>query len=104
MPGLLDGRALGRIASVAKVVVVGSINVDLVVQVARLPAPGETVAGGKFTLAMGGKGANQAVAAAKLGAETWIVGMTADDDFGRAARKDLADSGVNISYIGSGSE
>ena len=74
-----------------RVVVVGSINVDLVVAVARLPAAGETVAGGRFAHHGGGKRANQAVAAARLGAAVSFVGAVGDDDMGdeavaRAAR------------------
>ena len=53
------------------IVVVGSVNVDMVVKGERLPAPGETVVGGRFVMAGGGKGANQAVAAARLGAKVY---------------------------------
>jgi len=82
------------------VIVVGSVNMDLVVTVPALPRPGETVAGGSFTRALGGKGANQAAAAAKLGARVWLVGLTGDDDFGREARADLEARGVDISSLG----
>ena len=61
---------------------VGSINVDLVVRLAHLPAPGETVTGGTFARHFGGKGANQAVAAARLGAAVTLVGAVGDDAFG----------------------
>ncbi len=57
-----------------RVIVVGSVNVDLVVAIDRLPGPGETVVGGRFARHHGGKGGNQAVAAARLGAETAFVG------------------------------
>ena len=70
-----------------RVVVVGSINVDLVVAVARLPAAGETVAGGRFARHGGGKSANQAVAAARLGASVAFVGAVGDDEMGDAARR-----------------
>lgn len=90
-------------SSSASVVVVGSVNADLVVRVPRLPVPGETVIGGTFQLACGGKGANQAAAAARLGARTWLVGLTGDDDFGRQAREDLRDAGVDLSELGTGS-
>jgi ribokinase len=92
-PDLADGAA---------VVVVGSVNVDLVVSVPRLPAPGETVIGGRFQRAPGGKGGNQAVAAARLGARTWLVGCVGDDDLGRDAREDLREAGVDTGLVGVG--
>src|SRR5579872_5993317 len=64
------------------IVVVGSSNTDMVVKAERLPAPGETVLGGEFLMAAGGKGANQAVAAARLGAEVCLVAKVGDDIFG----------------------
>jgi ribokinase len=78
----------------ATVVVVGSVNLDLVVRVPSLPREGETVAGGEFQRAFGGKGANQAAAAARLGATVWLVGKTGDDSDGQLARDDLAAFGV----------
>jgi ribokinase len=81
------------------VIVVGSINVDLVAFVERLPRPGETVIGGTFTRAQGGKGANQAVAAARLGGRVVMVGMVGDDDLGEAARASLADEGVDMAEV-----
>jgi len=77
-----------------RVIVVGSVNVDLVVTGERLPAPGETVTGGRFERFHGGKGGNQAVAAARLGAETWFVGAVGDDAFGAEARAALEAEGV----------
>ncbi len=65
-----------------RVIVVGSVNIDLVATVDRLPAPGETVTGGRFAQHHGGKGGNQAVAAARLGAATAFVGAVGDDAFG----------------------
>lgn len=85
------------------VVVVGSVNVDLVVRVPRLPAPGETVTGGTFSRTLGGKGANQAAAAAKLGARTALIGLTGRDDLGGLAREDLASLGVDLSGLGESS-
>jgi ribokinase len=82
------------------VVVVGSVNMDLVVQVPSLPSRGETVTGGAFTRSLGGKGANQAGAAAKLGARVWLVGRTGSDEFGREARGDLEARGVDVSALG----
>ena len=69
----------------ARIVVVGSVNSDLVVRVPALPRPGETVLGGRFTSAGGGKGANQAVAAARAGGRTTLVARVGNDDLGRAA-------------------
>jgi len=83
-----------------RVVVVGSVNVDLVVTVPQLPRPGETVAGGTFSRGGGGKGGNQAAAAARLGAETAFVGLVGDDDFGRSARADLERAGVATVGLG----
>ena len=74
----------------------GSVNVDLVVPFQSCPAAGETVTGGTFEQHHGGKGANQAVAAARLGADVTFVGAVGDDEFGRAARQSLVDEGVNI--------
>jgi ribokinase len=82
-----------------RVIVVGSVNVDLVINVTALPAPGETVIGGRFAQHHGGKGGNQAVAAARLGARTAFVGAIGDDDFGRAARAALVDAGVDVSEL-----
>jgi ribokinase len=83
----------------ASVIVVGSVNVDFVVRADHLPAPGETVIGGTFHTACGGKGANQAAAAARLGARTWLVGLTGDDESGRRAREDLRGVGVDLSEL-----
>src|SRR5947199_7027947 len=77
-----------------RLVVVGSVNVDLIVQGPRLPAPGETVTGGKFLTAPGGKGANQAVAAARLGAAVTLVAKVGPDAFGDRAVENLRAEGV----------
>lgn len=82
-----------------RIVVIGSINMDLVVRVERLPKPGETVRGREFQTIPGGKGANQAVAAARLGAETHMVGRVGHDEFGRHLRQSLADNGVHVEYV-----
>jgi ribokinase len=84
---------------VGRVVVVGSINADLVVAVDRLPAAGETVTGGTFARHGGGKGANQAVAAARLGAEVAMVGAVGDDDLGAQALAELEAEGVDVSCV-----
>ncbi len=82
-----------------RVIVVGSVNVDLVVTTERLPGPGETVIGGRFAQHHGGKGGNQAVAAARLGARTFFIGAVGDDAFGRAARSALEDDGVDVAGL-----
>ena len=79
-----------------RVIVVSSVNVDLVVVLERIPEPGETVIGGRFERHHGGKGGNQAVAAARLGAETAFVGAIGDDAFGDDARDALADEGIDL--------
>lgn len=78
------------------VYVVGSVNTDLVVGVAALPRPGETVPGERFAIVGGGKGANAAVAAARLGARVALIARLGDDDFGRARRADLAAEGIDL--------
>src|ERR1043166_8909809 len=64
------------------IVVIGSINMDLVCRAPAFPSPGQTILGTTFLTIPGGKGANQAVAAAKLGAEVHLIGRVGDDDFG----------------------
>ncbi|MGB0119420.1 MAG: ribokinase [Solirubrobacterales bacterium] len=81
------------------VLVVGSINVDQVVTVDSLPAPGETVTGGQFAISGGGKGANQAVAAARAGAEVALIGGVGRDAHGDLAISALADIGVDIGGV-----
>ncbi len=76
------------------IVVFGSINMDLVVRTPRLPAPGETLTGHTFFTAPGGKGANQAVACARLGAPTRMIGRVGDDLFGDQLRMSLRSAGV----------
>jgi len=78
------------------IVVVGSSNTDLVVACARLPEPGETVLGGEFVRAAGGKGANQAVAAARAGARVTFVGARGTDDFRSAAERGLAKENIDV--------
>jgi ribokinase len=83
----------------ADVVVVGSLNMDLVVRTARLPAPGETVRGEGLQMIPGGKGANQAVAAAKLGCDVAMVGRVGNDGFGSRLVETLEQFGVDISHL-----
>ncbi len=82
-----------------RVVVIGSANTDLVIRVARLPHPGETVTGGRFEIVAGGKGANQAVAAARAGARVTFVGNVGCDPFGDAALKGLRREKINTRYV-----
>jgi ribokinase len=81
---------------VAKVVVVGSTNTDMTVRVPRLPAPGETVSGTAFRVTGGGKGANQAVAAARAGAPVVFVTALGTDDIGDRAVASLAADGIDL--------
>ncbi|MDQ2809476.1 MAG: ribokinase, partial [Chloroflexota bacterium] len=81
------------------VVVFGSINMDLVVQTPRAPVAGETLIGQRFFTAPGGKGANQAVAAARLGAVTRMVGRVGADAFGAALRDNLRAAGVDVAGV-----
>ena len=76
------------------VLIVGSANVDVSVSTPRLPGAGETVMGDSSLVSVGGKGANQAVAAARCGAPTRFVGRVGDDDFGRMVRECLGSAGV----------
>jgi ribokinase len=82
-----------------RIAVVGSVNTDMVVKVARLPAPGETVAGGRFITAAGGKGANQAVAAARLGADVTLIAKIGRDSFGDQAIEGYRREGIRIDGI-----
>lgn len=82
-----------------RLVVVGSCNTDLVVQAPKLPRPGESVLGGVFAKFQGGKGANQAVAAARMGAKVTFVGRAGDDDFGREARAGFEREGIDLSHF-----
>lgn len=81
------------------IVVVGSVNMDLVVRVPAFPVPGETVMGGDLMCVPGGKGANQAVAAAKLGANCHLVGRVGADDFGQRLMTSLESFGVSTTFV-----
>jgi ribokinase len=86
------------------ILVVGSSNTDMVVKTDRLPGPGETVLGGSFIMAAGGKGANQAVAAARLGADVVFVAKVGEDVFGRQAVESFRREGIDTSYVAVDSE
>jgi len=79
--------------------VVGSINLDLVAEVERLPQPGETITAIHLERIPGGKGANQAVAAARLGADVRFVGAVGEDDFAQLAVQGLRDAQVDVSHV-----
>jgi ribokinase len=88
-----------RASKVAKVVVVGSTNTDMTVRVPRLPAPGETISGGDFRVTGGGKGANQAVAAARAGASVLFVTALGTDDIGDRAFQSLAAEAIDLRFV-----
>ena len=90
---------LGNAMARPKVVVLGGINIDLIALTSRLPAPGETVAGEDFYTTPGGKGGNQAVAAARLGAEVSMVGRVGGDIFGPGLLADLRKEGIDVSGV-----
>lgn len=82
-----------------RIVVLGSTNTDMVVKAARIPAPGETILGGRFLMNPGGKGANQAVAAARLGGDVVFIAKVGDDLFGREAKTLFAKEGICTDYV-----
>ncbi len=82
-----------------KVVVVGSVNTDMVVKAQRIPSPGETITGGTFVMPPGGKGANQAVAAARLGAKVTLVAKVGDDLLGKQSVENFEKEGIDTEYI-----
>jgi ribokinase len=88
-----------RTGGPVRVCVVGSVNMDLVVHTAKLPAPGETVTGGAFSQVPGGKGANQALAARRAGADVRLVAAVGDDAFGNAALDNLRRDGVDVAAV-----
>ena len=81
------------------ILVIGSANIDLVARVSRIPRPGETLLGQSFSTICGGKGANQAVAAARLGGNVAFLGCVGDDAFGVQQKESLSAAGVNLSYL-----
>ena len=82
-----------------KIVVVGSSNTDMVVKSERIPRAGETVLGGEFVMVPGGKGANQAVCAAKLGADVKLVARVGDDVFGERSLANFRDVGIDTQFV-----
>ena len=82
-----------------KIVVVGSSNTDMIIRVPRIPRPGETILGGTFSMAAGGKGANQAVAAARAGGKVAFVARVGDDMFGRQAVLGFKKDGLTVRHV-----
>ena len=82
-----------------RIVIVGSANIDLVTRVPRSPKPGESLIGHSFMTVTGGKGANQAVAAGRLGMQTTFIGCVGNDAFGAQQRESLAAAGVDVSHV-----
>ena len=90
---------MNRSVETKRILVVGSSNTDMVIKTEHLPAPGETVLGGTFFMNPGGKGANQAVAVARLGGNVRFVCKLGDDIFGRQAKQLFAAEGIDTSYV-----
>jgi ribokinase len=83
-----------------KIVVVGSSNTDMIVKLSHLPRPGETVINGSFAMAAGGKGANQAVAAARAGGDVTLLTKVGNDLFGSHALEAFRSDGINVEHVG----
>jgi ribokinase len=83
----------------SRIAVVGSSNTDMVVRTKAIPRPGETILGGEFLMAAGGKGANQAVAAARAGGEVTLIARVGDDMFGKRAVEGFIRDGIQVDYI-----
>src|SRR4051794_827103 len=88
----------GKKKRMARVVVLGSSNTDMTVRLPRLPGPGQTVLGGEFRVSAGGKGANQAVAARRAGAEVVFLTAVGDDEYGKKALERYAGEGIDFRY------
>ncbi len=81
------------------IVVVGSSNTDMILKLKRIPRPGETILGGEFVMAAGGKGANQAVAAARAGGDVTMIARVGRDMFGERAIDGLIENGIDVEYV-----
>jgi ribokinase len=82
-----------------KIIVVGSINMDLVIKASSFPMPGETIKGKEFRTSPGGKGANQAVAASRLGADVSLIGCVGTDDFGKMLKNHLKNENICVDHV-----
>ena len=94
-----DLHAEAKVDARKPIVVVGSINIDLVANTEQIPVEGETIAGNDYQIHPGGKGANQAVAAARLGYPVKMIGRLGDDSFGSQLRSHLEKSGVELTGV-----
>ena len=83
----------------SRIAVIGSCNVDLTVEADRRPGAGETVMGRRLIISPGGKGANQAVAAARVGADVWMIGCVGDDANGQMMMDTLKREGIHTDYV-----
>lgn len=92
-------EGLSKLKESPSIVVIGSLNMDLVLQSYKFPEEGETIIGQSFISSMGGKGANQAVAAARLGAKVTLIGAVGDDGYGERLIDNLKNEGINTSHI-----
>lgn len=81
------------------ILIIGSTNTDMVIKTKKFPIPGETILGGRFLMNPGGKGANQAVAAARLGGRITFIGKVGNDVFGIQAKHTLQSEGINTDYV-----
>jgi ribokinase len=90
--------------NMSKIVVIGSSNTDMVIKAERLPLPGETIIGEKFMMTPGGKGANQSVAAIRMGGEVAFIAKTGNDLFGKQSVELYKSEGINTEYIFSDAE
>jgi ribokinase len=96
---LTFNKSINSLSMKSKIIVVGSSNTDLIVRANRLPTPGETVLGHDLDTAAGGKGANQAVAAARLGSDVTFIARLGDDPFGQAAFGNFLREGLDTRFI-----
>lgn len=94
---MIQGKSM--LADMKPIVVVGSINIDLVTHTKRIPVEGETITGDNFQIHPGGKGANQAVAVAQLGYPVHMIGCLGNDTFGETLKRQLESAGVNIDGV-----
>ncbi|MEW5900144.1 MAG: ribokinase [Acidobacteriota bacterium] len=90
---------MNDLSSKKKIVVVGSSNTDMVIKSPRIPRPGETLLGGEFFMAAGGKGANQAVAAARAGGDVFFIARVGDDIFGKRSLEGFVRDGIHVEFV-----
>lgn len=94
-----DSAVNAAVNNAAVITVLGSVNMDLVVTTDKLPAPGQTLLGNTFDMICGGKGANQAIAAARAGGRVQIIGAVGDDGFGAVLRSNLQTNAVDVTGL-----